>query len=73
MSNDLRQARVDSATTTAQDEVRRVHGNAENKAVTATATLNVTSTENGKTVNDGVEVTVGVKTTHSETDESAKS
>ncbi len=58
---------LDLSTTTAKGE----HGGAPSKKVTATATLNVSSTTGTKTVNDGAEASVTLGTSHSETDTAA--
>lgn len=61
-----RKLRTDKVLAMAGDEVSTVHGNASAKTVSATASLNVSETVGGKTVNDGAKATVALETTHSE-------
>ncbi len=56
------------ATGHAQNEL----GDADNKSVTAAATLNVTSTENEATEASGVNASVTLGTSHSTTDAKSK-
>lgn len=68
---DLRDSRLtevlDLATSTARGEI----DGAENKKVTAKATLSVSATEGTKTTDDGVEAGVTLGVSHSETDSAA--
>lgn len=66
-SNDknLRDARMDLVLNTATDEAKRVLGDSDNKSVTTGVTMSVSATENGETVNDGVEASVSLKTSRS--------
>ncbi|MBK9141623.1 MAG: hypothetical protein IPM23_03940 [Candidatus Melainabacteria bacterium] len=68
----LRDERTGKVLALATGEAKSVHGNAQAKSVTATASLNVSETEGNTTTADGAEASVTLKTTHSTTTSAAK-
>jgi hypothetical protein len=67
-----RDSRLDEVLGLATGHAKNELGDAENKSVTAAATLNVTSAENDVTEACGVNASVTVGSTHSKTDAKAK-
>ena len=68
----VRDARLNDVTELSNSTARAELGASGNKSVSATASLQVSSTEGGKTVKDGVKATVALETSHEETDGSAE-
>lgn len=67
-----RDSRLDEVLGLATGHARNELGDAENKSVTAAATLTVSSTENEATDSCGVNASVTVGSTHTSTDAKAK-